>query len=138
MPFLLSVVDSTIIQGFSIFRAVQTALQYAGNLGKHSNIILLMWESSVMVEKKFIWTDRHVRPWGNHLPMQCPQCGSLQKWVAGFFDQTYTFECSYSLCGRDVEPIPLSPKVYSFSMPKGAVRLSQGKTSTSSWIMIST
>ena len=131
-------VDSTLIQGFSISGAVQTALQHAGNLGKHSNIILLMWEFLVIIVKKFIWTDRYVRPWGYHLPVQCPQCGSLQKWASGFCKQTYTFECSYSLCGQDAEPIPLSPKVFSFSMPEGAVRLSQGKTSTSSWIMIST
>ncbi|KAI6018345.1 hypothetical protein EDC04DRAFT_2607808 [Pisolithus marmoratus] len=75
IPYLLSLVDSTIIQG-------------------HSNIIVMMWRSQgenmevgKLVVEKLVWTDKFVRPWGNYLPIQCPHCGSIQKWVHSLWER---------------------------------------------------
>ncbi|KAI5997739.1 hypothetical protein EDC04DRAFT_2612509 [Pisolithus marmoratus] len=55
-----------------------------------SNIIVMMWRSQgenmevgKLVVEKLVWTDKFIRPWGNYLSVQCPQCGSIQKWVCG-------------------------------------------------------
>ncbi|KAI6016301.1 hypothetical protein BKA83DRAFT_4497926 [Pisolithus microcarpus] len=45
VPYLLSLFDSTIIQGFDISNAAKFALTDCGMLGRHSNIIVMMWRS---------------------------------------------------------------------------------------------
>ncbi|KAI6046727.1 hypothetical protein EDC04DRAFT_2597846 [Pisolithus marmoratus] len=87
IPYLLSLVDSTIIQGFDVSSAVKFALNDCAMLGQHSNIIVMMWRSQgenmevgKLVVEKLVWTDKFIRPWGNNFPVQCPQCGSIQKW----------------------------------------------------------
>ncbi|KAI6165136.1 hypothetical protein EDD17DRAFT_1506010 [Pisolithus thermaeus] len=87
-PYLLSLLDSTIIEGFDVFQAAKFALNDCALLGRHSNIIIIMWKSEgqgvhrveKVVAEKFLWTDKFIRPWGEHLPVQCPQCGTMQKW----------------------------------------------------------
>ncbi|KAI6018542.1 hypothetical protein PISMIDRAFT_96846 [Pisolithus microcarpus 441] len=85
VPYLLSLFDSTIIQGFDISSAMKFALADCGMLGRHSNIIVMMWRSQgqsmgeKLVIEKLVWTDKYIRPWGNYLPMQCPQCGTIER-----------------------------------------------------------
>ncbi|KAI6004877.1 hypothetical protein EDD15DRAFT_2191633 [Pisolithus albus] len=90
-PYLLSLLESIVIQGFDIAKAVKFALNDCALLGRHSNIITMMWRSEgqgvekveKVVVEKLMWTDKHIRPWGGHLPVQCPQCGTMQKWECG-------------------------------------------------------
>ncbi|KAI6016341.1 hypothetical protein PISMIDRAFT_99066 [Pisolithus microcarpus 441] len=142
VPYLLSLFDSTIIQGFDISNAVKFALTDCGMLGRHSNIIVMMWSLRVktwerLVVEKLVWTDTYIRPWGNYLPVQCPQCGTIQKWVCGSDGQTYSYECKYTLCGKEKGPCNSSipPKNYTFSIPKNAIQLSHGRKGTSSWLL---
>ncbi|KAI6107197.1 hypothetical protein EDD16DRAFT_1712553 [Pisolithus croceorrhizus] len=44
-PYLLSLLDSTIVQGFDVFQAAKFALNDCALLGRHSNIIIMMWKS---------------------------------------------------------------------------------------------
>ncbi|KAI5996824.1 hypothetical protein F5J12DRAFT_785251 [Pisolithus orientalis] len=123
IPFLMSVLDSTIVQGFHVQSAV-----------RHSNIILMLWQEKVVVEK-FIWTDKFIRPLGQQLPAQCPQCYSIQKWEAGCSGQTYSYECKNPGCGKDTQGTSQPPKTYTICMSKGATKLTQGKGQTSSWLL---
>ncbi|KAI5989682.1 hypothetical protein EDD15DRAFT_2198370 [Pisolithus albus] len=75
--------DNTIIQGYEVSSAAFFALHDSAMLGRHSNIVLIFWKSGDIVVEKLVWTDKNIRPWGNYLPVQCPQCGTMQKWVGG-------------------------------------------------------
>ncbi|KAI5987992.1 hypothetical protein F5J12DRAFT_786963 [Pisolithus orientalis] len=123
IPFLMSVLDSTLFQGFHVQSAV-----------RHSNIILMLWQEKVVVEK-FVWTDKFIRPWGQQLPAQCPQCYSIQKWKAGCSGQTYSYECKNPGCGKDTQGTSQPPQTYTICMSKGATKLTQGKGQTSSWLL---
>ncbi|KAI5984399.1 hypothetical protein F5J12DRAFT_787580 [Pisolithus orientalis] len=123
IPFLMSVLDSTLVQGFHVQSAV-----------RHSNIILMLWQEKVVVEK-FIWTDKFIRPWGQQLPAQCPQCYSIQKWEAGCSGQTYSYECKNPGCGKDTQGTSQPPQTYTICMSKGATKLTHGKGQTSSWLL---
>ncbi|KAI5992353.1 hypothetical protein F5J12DRAFT_786149 [Pisolithus orientalis] len=101
---------------------------------KHSNIILMLWQEKVVVEK-FVWTDKFIRPWGQQLPAQCPQCYSIQKWEAGCSGQTYSYECKNPGCGKDTQGTSQPPQTYTICMSKGATKLTQGKGQTSSWLL---
>ncbi|KAI6017078.1 hypothetical protein EDC04DRAFT_2608179 [Pisolithus marmoratus] len=138
VPYLQSLLDNTIIQGFPVSSAARVALNDCGMLGRHSNIILVMWQEEALVVEKFLWTDKHLKPWGHLLPVQCPQCGTIQKWVGGSAEKTISFECKYSNCGKTIGAgeVSLPPKTYSFSIPENATQLPQGKTKTSSWLQI--
>ncbi|KAI6014965.1 hypothetical protein F5J12DRAFT_781068 [Pisolithus orientalis] len=107
IPFLMSVLDSTLVQGFHVQSAV-----------RHSNIILMLWQEKVVVEK-FVWTDKFIRPWGQQLPAQCPQCYSIQKWEAGCSGQTYSYECKNPGCGKDTQGTSQPPQTYTICMSKG-------------------
>ncbi|KAI5989413.1 hypothetical protein F5J12DRAFT_786684 [Pisolithus orientalis] len=137
IPFLMSVLDLTIIQGFQqMDKTVKAALKDCGVLGRHSNIILMFWGSQggrVLVER-YIWTDKFIKPWGQNLPAQCPQCGSIQEWLAASADSTYSYQCQYPDCGKDLEGTALPPKTYTISMPQGAKKLLDGKKS-SAWLV---
>ncbi|KAI6006217.1 hypothetical protein F5J12DRAFT_782997 [Pisolithus orientalis] len=122
IPFLMSVLDSTLVQGFHVQSAV-----------RHSNIILMLWQEKVVVEK-FVWTDKFIRPWGQQLPAQCPQCYSIQKLEAGCSGQTYSYECKNPGCGKDTQGTSQPPQTYTICMSKGATKLTQGKGQTSSWL----
>ncbi|KAI6038178.1 hypothetical protein EDC04DRAFT_2604265 [Pisolithus marmoratus] len=135
-PYLHSLLDNTIIQGFDVSSAALFALHDSAMLGRHSNIILITWESEDLVVVKLVWTDKKIRPWGNHLPLQCPQCGTIQKWEVGSGKKALPYECNYMDCGKnmglDGESLP--PKSFTFTMPKNAKQLEQGKKGTSSWL----
>ncbi|KAI6045935.1 hypothetical protein EDC04DRAFT_2598502 [Pisolithus marmoratus] len=138
VPYLQSLLDNTIIQGLPVSSATRVALNDCGVLGRHSNIILVMWQEEALVVEKFLWTDKHLKPWGHLLQVQCPQCGTIQRWVGGSAEKTISSECKYSECGKNMGAggISLPPKTYSFSIPENATQLPQGKTKTSSWLQI--
>ncbi|KAI6143003.1 hypothetical protein BKA82DRAFT_4017763 [Pisolithus tinctorius] len=123
IPFLMSDLDSTLVQGFHVQSAV-----------RHSNIILMLWQEKVVVEK-FVWTDKFIRLWGQQLPAKCPQCYSIQKWEAGCSGQTYSYECKNPGCGKDTQGTSQPPQTYIICMSKGATKLTQGKGQTSSWLL---
>ncbi|KAI5987930.1 hypothetical protein EDC04DRAFT_2614656 [Pisolithus marmoratus] len=135
-PYLHSLLDNTIIQGFDVSSAALFALHDSAMLGRHSNIILITWESEDLVVVKLVWTDKKIRPWGNHLPLLCPQCGTIQKWEVGSEQKALSFECKHMDHGKnmglDGESLP--PKSFTFTMPKNAKQLEQGKKGTSSWL----
>ncbi|KAI6023249.1 hypothetical protein PISMIDRAFT_114950 [Pisolithus microcarpus 441] len=138
VPYLQSLLDNTIIQGFPISNAAKVALNDCGMLGRHSSIILFTWQEEALVVEKFLWTDKHLKPWGHLLPVQCPQCGTIQKLVGGSAEKAISFECKYSNCGKNMgaDRRSLPPKTFTFSIPENATWLPQGKRGTSSWLQI--
>ncbi|KAI6120242.1 hypothetical protein EDD16DRAFT_1518988 [Pisolithus croceorrhizus] len=54
VPYLQSLLDNTIIQGFPISSAAKVALNDCGMLGRHSNIILITWQKEALLVEKFL------------------------------------------------------------------------------------
>ncbi|KAI6096245.1 hypothetical protein EDD16DRAFT_1526114 [Pisolithus croceorrhizus] len=99
-PYLHSLLDNPTIQGYDVSSAALFALHDSAMLGRHSNIVLIFWKSGDMVVEKLVWTDKNIRPWGNYLPVQCPQCRTMQKWVGGSANKTLSYEGKYIDCGK--------------------------------------
>ncbi|KAF8835830.1 hypothetical protein BDN67DRAFT_1015181 [Paxillus ammoniavirescens] len=84
--FVLSLIERTFVQHYPVHMAVEAALGVSGQLGLHSNVLLMMLETtddgqSVLVVK-YSWAHGNIRPWDNTLPIQCTNCGTIQsKWT---------------------------------------------------------
>jgi len=96
---------SVVIYGFQFTEAVEKVLTESPLLGMHTGVVHLVWKESVdgadsLEGCKYVWTHRECQPWGQLLPIQCPQCGTVQKWHSIYLDDgSYKFECTYSKCG---------------------------------------
>ncbi|KAI6098649.1 hypothetical protein EDD16DRAFT_1527148 [Pisolithus croceorrhizus] len=75
-PYLLSLLDSTIVQGFDVFQAAKFALNDCALLGRHSNIII-MWMS------KGQGVHKVEKTMGRAFASSMPSCGTMQKWESG-------------------------------------------------------
>ncbi|KAI5986011.1 hypothetical protein EDC04DRAFT_2615237 [Pisolithus marmoratus] len=78
VPYLQSLLDNTIIQGFPVSSAARVALNDCGMLGRHSNIILVMWQEEALVVEKFLWTDKHLKPWVTSYQSSVPSVGQFR------------------------------------------------------------
>ncbi|KAI6154744.1 hypothetical protein BKA82DRAFT_4010513 [Pisolithus tinctorius] len=133
-PYLQSLLDENVIKGFH----VRNALLDCAKLGRHSNIILIVWQEEKLEVEKYIWTDKHLRPWGHHLPVACPQCATMQKWHWGSAGEFISYECCYADYGKGKGPdgSSLPAKTFTFSIPENSIHLTQGKRGTSSWLQV--
>jgi len=93
------------IYGFKFTEALDKVLTESPVLGMHTGIMHLAWKESVdgagqLEGHKYIWTHRESQLWGQILPIQCPKCGTVQKWNSIYLDDgSYKFKCTYSKCG---------------------------------------
>ncbi|KAG1819994.1 hypothetical protein EV424DRAFT_1347324 [Suillus variegatus] len=70
---LLAFIERVIIERFAISHAFPLMLTHSLNLGRHSDILLLVKNSDSLNVTKFAWTHTVFRPWGQYLPVQCPK-----------------------------------------------------------------
>ncbi|KAI6021279.1 hypothetical protein EDC04DRAFT_2607178 [Pisolithus marmoratus] len=109
IPYLLSLVDSTIIQGFDVSSTVKFALNDCAMLGRDSNIIVMMWRSQgenmevgKLVVEKLVWTDKFIRPWGEQLASPMSSVWKHPEVVATWEERNillvaiYTLICIYT------------------------------------------
>jgi len=96
---------SVVIYGFPFTEAIEKVLTESPLLGMHTGIVHLAWReladgAEPLKSCKYIWTHCDCQPWGQLLPIQCPSCGTVQKWHLIYLDDgSYKFECMYSRCG---------------------------------------
>ncbi|KAF9239172.1 hypothetical protein BU15DRAFT_74861 [Melanogaster broomeanus] len=144
-PFLVHLTEAVFIEGHAIDDAVPHALAQSTRLGQHSGVYIMTSAPAassnlrVLNTTKYIWSHRDYRPWGNPLPLQCPQCGTPQQWVRSKYDEgTYFYRCRYHRCGWDenTKAIIKRPATFKFKKPASAEVLLQGKGQASSWLRI--
>ncbi|KIM58291.1 hypothetical protein SCLCIDRAFT_10278 [Scleroderma citrinum Foug A] len=84
------VTKSIVIHGFKFTSALEHVLKESMALGMHTGIM------HFLLVAKYVWTHQDYQPWGQPLPMQCPQCGAVKKWkLVQHWDGSYSFECRY-------------------------------------------
>lgn len=68
---------SVVVHDIEFGKSLERILGDMTHLGRHSAIIHITPESVL----RYVWAHQDTRPWGWNLPMQCPQCGVIQKWL---------------------------------------------------------
>ncbi|KAI6010587.1 hypothetical protein EDC04DRAFT_2905784 [Pisolithus marmoratus] len=106
IPYLLSLVDSTIIQGFDVSSAIKFALNDCAMLGRHFNIIVMMWRSQ----------GENMEAMGELLASPMSSVWKLPEVEKG------------------PKNTSIPPQQYTLSIPEGAIQLPHGKKGTSSWL----
>jgi hypothetical protein len=103
-------------------------LGQSNKLGRHTNVILMMTDTLAgnLSATRYFWTHIDYRPWGYHMPIQCPDCGIVDAWHAATKHRVYSFECKNRRCR----------KLLTFEQPAGSQLLMPGKTGSSSWLAI--
>ena len=94
------------IHGFGFEEALERAIGESAHLGMHTDVVHIavmpgsIEHPSAIKVSCYKWAHRDFKPWGHRLPIQCPQCGTIQKWRRlTLQDLSYRFECGYERCG---------------------------------------
>ncbi|KAG2088383.1 uncharacterized protein F5147DRAFT_781021 [Suillus discolor] len=139
--FLISFAQAVIVEGFALREAFPNMLDQSG-LGMHTDVLLMTAtpEDTVPLRiTRYKWAHTSIRPWGNVLPLQCPQCGTPVVWerIQADFSQKYmVFRCPFVGCGRtNTGRGRLSRKKYTCKAPEGS-RLLPGRKRNASWLEI--
>lgn len=124
---LLAFAELVIIERLPILTAFPEMLGQSYKLGRHSDVFLLMPDNiGSLAVTKYSWTHSTLRPWGQYLPIQCPQCGWTNTWRSVMMHKDYVFECKNDACRRR----------YAFSQPLNSRVLLPGKRPGACWISI--
>ncbi|KAG1728831.1 uncharacterized protein EDB91DRAFT_1160485 [Suillus paluster] len=145
--FMISFAQSVLIECFPLREAFPKILDQS-ELGMHSDVILMSVTSGdnhdglamLLQCTRYSWAHVTARPWGNTLPIQCPQCGCPTQWQKFHADASRkcsVFECSYAGCGRvNGKPSERLPrKKFTCKAPKGAILL-PGRRRNACWLQI--
>src|SRR5437879_3742089 len=99
---LSRITKSVVVHGFDFVKALEHILQESSTLGMHTAVFHFRAADPGTDVKtvRYVWMHRDYQPWGQSLPMQCPQCRTVQKWSSiQLRGGGYRFECRYSKCG---------------------------------------
>lgn len=139
--FLISFAQAVIVEGFSLREAFPNMLEQSG-LGMHTDVLLMTAtpEDAVPLRiTRYKWAHVSIRPWGNVLPLQCPQCGTPVVWerIQADSSQKYmVFRCPFTGCGRtNTERGRLPRKKYTCKAPEGSTLL-PGRRRNASWLEV--
>lgn len=124
----MRVTKSVVIHGFDFTHALEHVLKESAHLGMHTGVVHFslgdQGDANVLEVVKYVWAHRDYQPWGVELPMQCPQCGAVQKWASvQTRDGGYMYECVYPRCGYDGNARRAWPHTMTVERPKGATLL---------------
>ncbi|KAG2121491.1 hypothetical protein DEU56DRAFT_760669 [Suillus clintonianus] len=79
---LLAFVELVLIERCPIVIAFPHMLGQSHKLGRHTDILFMHRDSvgGALTVVKYSWGNIDVRPWGQYLPIQCPNCGWTNAW----------------------------------------------------------
>ncbi|KAF9232538.1 hypothetical protein BU15DRAFT_67361 [Melanogaster broomeanus] len=131
-PFLVQVTEAVFIEGHSVEAAIPNALARSIRLGQHS----AQPHARFLTPQVIFGPITTICPWGNNLPLQCPQCGTAQKWSRDKYSKnTYVFRCRFHKCGwATYTEFRETPVSYEFKKTAGVEILEQGKGTQSAWL----
>lgn len=97
--FVAKVFKWVVIHGYTFENALEKSINDCSSMGKHTGVVHLTPGSVT----KFIWAHKEIQPWGEKLPLQCPQCGVLEKWISITLNDPpgYLFRCVNVNCGKE-------------------------------------
>lgn len=124
---LLAFIELVLVERLPIRTAFPDMLGQSYKLGRHSDVFLILRKDDISLDiTKFVWTHSSLRPWGQYLPVQCPQCGWTNAWASVHQNKLYAFECKNDQC----------KKRYEFMPPPNSRILLPGKAPGTCWISI--
>ncbi|KAG1721764.1 hypothetical protein EDD22DRAFT_854316 [Suillus occidentalis] len=108
MHLLLAFAELVVIERLAIDLVFPDMLGQSYKLGCHSDVVFMMPDGrGSLTITKYSWTHSELRPWGQYLPLQCPQCGWTNAWRSVCVAKEYNFECKNDACRKQ----------YTFSQP---------------------
>jgi len=113
------IIKSVLIHDFAFEDALESSIWYHSyTVGKQTNIL----HFSGLSVQKYVWAHQEIQPWGNRIPLQCPQCGALNTFMFLTHHQetqSYLVGCSYRDCR--VGPAGRQDRVeFQYSFPEGS------------------
>jgi hypothetical protein len=116
------IIKSVVIHGFEFEDAFESSIRHHSyTVGKQTNIL----HFSGLSVQKYVWAHKEIQPWGNRIPLQCPQCGALNTFTFLTYHKptkTYYVGCSYRDCG--LGPAGRVPRVeFRWGFPEGSTLL---------------
>ncbi|KAG2737971.1 hypothetical protein P692DRAFT_20823525 [Suillus brevipes Sb2] len=115
---LLAFIELVLVERLPIRTAFPDMLGQSYKLGRHSDVFLILRKDDISLDiTKFVWTHSSLRPWGQYLPVQCPQCGWTNAWASVHQNKLYAFECKNDQCKKrkgawyllDINPLGDNP-----------------------------
>jgi len=124
IELVMKLCKQIIILGEEFSSALRQSLRECVTVGKHTNIVHL----GVGSARKYIWAHKDYQPWGNKLPLQCPQCGKLKPWVVTYMqkDKEYRAKCENGRCGEVGGRKTREAILFSFPYPEGISSIKVG------------
>ena len=77
-PFVQGWIESFVLRGQESETSMEALLHQCVAVGRHTGII---WIRPNAAATKYIWAEHVVRPFGQFLPYQCPECKSVWCWA---------------------------------------------------------
>jgi hypothetical protein len=94
--FIMNLTKSVVINGFQFESALEKVLKVSSPLGNHTSVLHI---ANTVI--KYTWAHRHIRPYGQHIPVQCEVCGALSSFSGAWSTLVmgYVFQCANRECG---------------------------------------
>ena len=101
--FFLNYRQCILIENFSLEPSLCQLLPISTSIAHHTNLILIHCSTDQVVSTKFIWTYMDIHPWGNEIPVQCPECHTLRPWGPKNKKKSMIiFSCMMPLCSKSL------------------------------------
>jgi hypothetical protein len=101
--FLLEFMQHVYVEKFEVSTCLSRILPATSRICRHTDIaqICRAKDGDQFQVLQYTWAHDKFRPWGNSLPVQCPNCGTLRSWIfAEGENQTRLFACKSPSCSK--------------------------------------
>jgi hypothetical protein len=125
---LSCITKSVVIHGFDFTKVLEHVLLESSMLGMHTADLHFSTagEGLDMKTMRYVWTHWEYQPWGQLLPLQCLQCGTVQKWcLIQIRGGGYKYECRYGKCGYKGDQRQSPAYALTINHPEGGTMLPQ-------------
>ena len=119
-PFFVAYVHKAYIEGVTLDEShIGDMLSSALYVARHTPVFMMNRSGEPLGEKSsyrcvsYTWSHPTIRPWGSHLPLQCPGCGALASLRCKQLDKgTIATTCMNTRCEeRRIYPKPADVRV---------------------------
>jgi hypothetical protein len=97
--FMVDMAHRVVIENHDANLFMRGLLQSAPIAARHTSIIHLTVTDEAVQGRIYAWAKRQIRPWGQHLPAQCPACFSFRSWQ---MKDTRTGPANFECMGKTV------------------------------------
>ena len=101
--FFLNYGQRVVIENFSLEPSLCQLLPISTSITCHTDLVLIHHSTDQVVSTKFIWTHMDIHPWGNEIPVQCPECHTPCPWGPKSKKKSMIiFSCTMPSCSKSL------------------------------------